>query len=285
MTFDPFDIKIYGYGCRWSRFEDRAVFDGKAAAAQADGSFTVRIKRGDPSRSIRLDGVDGAPRVRVSAPDGQVLESAAKGMALTPALRILSLEKVKQTVVGLFEPKPGIYKIDLLPGSPRIAKVSESEDPGPPRVSVRVRGTGARRTLEYDVARRDDQKVTFVEVAAGGKRPTRHRHRRAREAQLHACPGYRPAAHRGAVRARGHRRRDADRRGVLAAVPAPRPARPGHRPPQRHPPARALDARRAGGALRGRHDAGRRRAADHPHPPPERHAVGRVRLVSAARCA
>jgi hypothetical protein len=172
VTFDPFDIKLYGEGCRWSRFEDRGVFDGNAAAAQAgDGSLTVRIKKGDRGRSIRLDGVDGAPHVRVTAPGGQVLESAAAGLALTKAIRIISLEKVEQTVVGLAEPKPGIYKIELLPGSARIAKVSESEDPGPPRNSARVRGTGARRTLEYDIARRDDQKVNFVEVAARGKRP------------------------------------------------------------------------------------------------------------------
>jgi hypothetical protein len=34
-----------------------------------------------------------------------------------------------------------------------------------------VTGKGSERTLSYDVLRRPDQKVTFVEVAAAGKRP------------------------------------------------------------------------------------------------------------------
>ena len=144
----------------------------QAKAAQASGSFAVTIKQGDPSRSIRLDGAAKAPRVRVTAPNGQVLDSpAGEEPALTPALRVLTSDELKTTIVGLFEPKPGTYKIDLLPGSPAITKVTESEDPGPARVTARVSGRGTQRTLTYDVERRPDQKVTFVEVAAGGKRP------------------------------------------------------------------------------------------------------------------
>ena len=80
--------------------------------------------------------------MRVTAPGGQVLESpAGPGTALTPALRILRSEQLKATVVGLYEPKPGTYKIDLLPGSPAITKVTESVDPGPARVSARVTRT------------------------------------------------------------------------------------------------------------------------------------------------
>jgi len=79
--------------------------------------------------------------------------------------------QVGNQIVGLFEPKPGTYRIDLLPGSPEITKVTESEDPGPARVTARVSGRGTQRRLTYDVERRPDQKVTFVEVAAAGKRP------------------------------------------------------------------------------------------------------------------
>lgn len=49
--------------------------------------------------------------------------------------------------------------------------MTEAEDPLPARVTARVSGRGAKRTLSYDVLRRPDQKVTFVEVAAAGKRP------------------------------------------------------------------------------------------------------------------
>ncbi len=177
VLFDPFEVLPSITGCRWSEFADPQVFDGKAAAAQASaaqasGSFAVTIKPGDPSRSIRLDGAAQAPRVRVTAPNGQVLDSpAGPEPALTPALRVLTSDELKSTIVGLFEPKPGTYKIDLLPGSPEITKVTESEDPGPARVTARVSGRGTQRRLTYDVERRPDQKVTFVEVAAAGKRP------------------------------------------------------------------------------------------------------------------
>ena len=172
VRFDPFEVIINADGCRWSRFADEDVFGGKAAAAQAGGSFAVTIKKGDRTRSIRLDGAGGAPRVRVTAPGGQTLESSdGPGTALTPALRILRSEQLKATVVGLHDPKPGTYTFDLLPGSPVIAKASQSVDPEPARVSARVTGRGAKRTLVYDVLRRPDQRVTFVEVGPGGKRP------------------------------------------------------------------------------------------------------------------
>ena len=78
-------------------------------------------------------------------------------------------ERINATFVGLKDPTPGTYRLDLLPGSPAISKVTVALEPPPARVSARVRGTGATRTLAYDVLRRPGQKVTFVEVAAGGQ--------------------------------------------------------------------------------------------------------------------
>jgi len=133
--------------------------------------MNITIKRGDPSRTIRFDGADGAPRVRVTAPGGQVLESPpGADITLTPALRIMRSERIKATFVGLKDPKPGTYRLESMPASPAISKVTVALQPPPARVSARVRGTAATRTLAYDVLRRPDQKVTFVEVAAAGKR-------------------------------------------------------------------------------------------------------------------
>ncbi len=132
----------------------------------------MTIKNGDPSRAIRLDGADGAPRVRVTAPGGQTLNSPeGPGNALTSRDPDPRSQQIKATVIGLQDPKPGSYKLDLLPGSPAITKLTEAEDPPPARVSARVTGRGATRTLVYDVLRRPGQKVTFVEVTGGAKRP------------------------------------------------------------------------------------------------------------------
>jgi len=169
----PFD------GCRWSEFEDAHVFDARSApaatrvrAAQASGAVVVTIRKGDRSRAIRLDGADGAPRVRVTAPGGRVLDSPeGPGTALTPDIRILRSAQLEATVVGLQDPWPGTYRIDPMPGSPAITEVSEANDPPPARVTARVRGRGARRTLVYDVLPRPNQRVTFVESGPGGHRP------------------------------------------------------------------------------------------------------------------
>jgi hypothetical protein len=171
VQFDPFKVLIWPLdGCRWSAFEDASVFDGHAA--QANRSLVVTIKPGDPSRAIRLDGATGAPRVRVTAPGGQVVESpAGAGTALTSAIRILRSQQLKATVVGLQDPRPGQYKLDLLPGSPAITKASDANDPPPAHVTAQVGGSAVRRTLTYDVRPRPHQRVTFVETGAGGDRP------------------------------------------------------------------------------------------------------------------
>jgi streptogramin lyase len=180
VRFAPLDIRVWPLdGCRWTAFEDAHVFDARSApaatrvrAAQATGTVVVTIKKGDRSRAIRLDGAEGAPLVRVTAPGGQVLDSPdGPGTALTPAIRILRSQQIKATVVGLQDPKPGSYRIDPMPGSPAITTVSEATDPLLPRVTARVRGRGAHRTLVYDVRRRPNQRVTFVDSGPGGDRP------------------------------------------------------------------------------------------------------------------
>jgi virginiamycin B lyase len=178
VRFSPFKVIAWPLdGCKWSRFEDASVFGGASAArqaraAQTTGSFVVTIKRGDPSRAIRLDGAAGAPRVRVTAPGGQVLDSSdGPGTALTREIRILRSPLLRSTTVGLQNPRPGNYRIDALPLSPAITRVSEADDPPSARVTARVSGHGARRTLTYDVLPRPNQRVTFVETGSGGERP------------------------------------------------------------------------------------------------------------------
>jgi hypothetical protein len=173
VAFSPFHVYLWPFdGCRWSPFVDTNVLPTQQArAAAAATPLSVVIKPGDRSRAIRLDGVGGAPSVRVRTPDGQVLTSpAGPGLQLSRAVRILRSPKLGATVVGLVNPTPGTYSIETLPGSPAVKLVSQASDPPPARVSASVRGHGARRTLVYDVTRRPAQRVTFVEQARGGSR-------------------------------------------------------------------------------------------------------------------
>jgi hypothetical protein len=174
LGFRPFDIYFWPFdGCRWSPFVDTQVFSPQDTRAAVVGApIPVRIKRGAASRAIELDGVGGAPAVRVQTPDGKVLQSSsASGLALSPAIRIMRSEKFDTTVVGLVHPGPGTYTIELLPGSPALKKMSQASDQPKARISASVRGSGARRTLSYTIGRRTDQRVRFIErVAHGGSR-------------------------------------------------------------------------------------------------------------------
>ncbi len=172
VRYSPFSISVWPLdGCKWSPFAEQNVRG--ARAAQGGGVYSVRVRRGDPSRAIRLDGGDAAPRVRVTGPGGQVLESSAgPGVEAKGTLRVIRSEQAKLVVVGLQDPRPGLYRIEQLPGSPGGTKVTEANDPPDAKVSARVRGRGATRTLAYDVRRRPSQRVTFVELAAGGAAKT-----------------------------------------------------------------------------------------------------------------
>ncbi len=169
VRYSPFSVSIWPLdGCKWSPFAEPNV-RGAARAAQAGEPYVVRVRRGDPSRAIRLDGADAAPRVRVTGPGGQSLESSAGARVETSgALRIIRSEQEKLVVVGLQDPRPGTYRIEQLPGSPAVAKLTQASDPPDAKATAKVRGRGTTRVLAYDVRRRPAQRVTFVEVAADG---------------------------------------------------------------------------------------------------------------------
>jgi hypothetical protein len=173
VQYSPFHLFLWPFdGCRWSPFVQSDIFSAQDARAAATGApIPVRIKRGDRSRAIRLDGTDGAPSVRVTTPSGDVLDSTPQsGLAHDAAIRILRGEKAKITVVGLVNPKPGTYTIELLPGSPGIKMMSQASDQPRAHITASVRGRGYRRTLVYNVRRRTAQRVTFVEQTHTGAR-------------------------------------------------------------------------------------------------------------------
>ena len=177
----PFD------GCKWSRFTEDHVFDA-ARNARAHGPradvrpYVVHIAPGDPSRAISVGGHGEAPAVRVTGPSGQDVTSSTGGC--TPAtptayngstcltivghIRIMRSPFSHQTVVGLQDPAPGTYTITPLPSSSGFANVFTAEDPGSPRITGSVLGTGASRTLRFNVRAIPDEKVTFLDVGPQG---------------------------------------------------------------------------------------------------------------------
>jgi hypothetical protein len=120
---------------------------------------------------VMISGQDAAPRVRVTGPAGQALDSPdGSEIAGTQdaKIRIMRSEQGKFVAVGLADARKGDYSIEMMPGSPAIEKIEESTALPPSRATGEVTGTGARRVLNYDVTKAPDQRVTFVEVDAGG---------------------------------------------------------------------------------------------------------------------
>jgi len=73
VAFSPLHIYLWPFdGCRWSPFVDTGVFPARDAHTAAVGApISLRIRRGNASRAIRLDGVGGAPEVRVQRPEAR----------------------------------------------------------------------------------------------------------------------------------------------------------------------------------------------------------------------
>jgi hypothetical protein len=179
----PFD------GCKWSRFTEDHVYDGardaRARGRQGDvRPYVVHIAPGDPSRAISLDGDGEAPAVQVTGPGGQDATSSTGDC--TPAtdttyngstcltmvghIRIMRSPSSDQTVVGLQDPAPGTYTITPQPSSSAFAKVFTAEDPAAPQITGSVLGSGAARTLRYNVRAIPDEKVTFLDEGPDGTR-------------------------------------------------------------------------------------------------------------------
>lgn len=145
-------------GCKTSPYRAQV-----ARASQA-GVRTVTIRKGLPSAMIRLDGRAGAaPRVKVTAPGGETISSIAGGANGTQRLRILGQDPPGITWIGVQRPAAGRYRIELLPGSTPITRVSTADGLPPAKIRARLRGKGTRRTLSYSVLRRAGQRVVFEE--------------------------------------------------------------------------------------------------------------------------
>lgn len=156
-------LTIYLLGC------DIGPYRAQVARVSQTGARTVTLGRGLPNAMIRLEGRPGsAPRVKITTPDGDSVSTAAPGLTGSRSQRLLAArnDPAGLTFVGVKKPVAGRYRIEPLPGSGPITKVSTANGLAPAKVRARVSGSGARRRLRYSVLRRPGQRVTFEERGA-----------------------------------------------------------------------------------------------------------------------
>ncbi|MCW2992241.1 MAG: domain containing protein, partial [Solirubrobacterales bacterium] len=178
ISEDP-DIGVSaGFGYHWGGDVD--VFGGwggcdvapyavsAPARAAAAGPLTVDVAAGLPQENITVTGTGGAPRITVTAPDGEVVASGPGGApAKGKHMVVYSQPKASATTVLIGQPVAGQYKVEAQPGSPPIARLGTANGLPEPAVTAKVGGKGHTRTLAYTVKPLPGQTVRFVERSAG----------------------------------------------------------------------------------------------------------------------
>lgn len=138
-----------------------------AADAQAGSPITITVPKGVPVTSIRLHSSAAPPEVTVSGPGGRTASNPTGGQgAFADQIAIAPLQKLHQTVVGIFGSGGGTWTITPVQGSPAITSFEYRNGVGRARVKARVSGGhGKPYVLAYKLRFRRGQQVTFVERA------------------------------------------------------------------------------------------------------------------------
>jgi hypothetical protein len=134
---------------------------------------SIQVKAGEKAIALKLVGTGGVPRVKVTTPDGKVLDYTNVPDVLTalPGGSSAMADPAKgRLLVLLAQPQAGTWKIEPVAGSPGIASVQQAHALAKPAVRTAVLGRGPRRVLSYDITPLGGQSVRFVEVARGANK-------------------------------------------------------------------------------------------------------------------
>lgn len=151
--------------------EDRPPGSPRAAGA----GRVITLEQRDRPAVIIVEGSGTAPRLRVTNPAGEAVESSEGGSMAGQGgnMTVMSLPEANRTFVQVTNPAAGDYRIDRLPNSAPIANVKHGYDPVPLRISGRVSGRGrGPRTLSYQVDGLEaGTTVEFAERGGAGSVP------------------------------------------------------------------------------------------------------------------
>lgn len=159
-------------GCDLSDFRPLGLsgaIASKSAAAPPGTSF--KLPDGGGTTLLSIEGAGSAPRVVLRSPSGKTFDFTHAA----PAIREKEFageirEQEDRTVVALKNPEGGTWTALPAEGSSQVVRVQAANKLPKPKVKVRARGKGSKRTLQYDVARIDGQRVDFVEQSEKGYR-------------------------------------------------------------------------------------------------------------------
>jgi len=228
-------IVSYGFGYHWGDpLTKTKVMVGSCdltpytvqatgAAHEAQGP-NFAVTSGTSLESVKLTGNGGPPDVTLVSPSGQRIAPAAPGSAGASAFA-LRVPSQGATYVAIPHPASGTWSVETNPGSPPITQVAVATPEPAPRVTGRVSGRGAHRTLLYRLTGGLGLTATFSEVVGGeGSRVIGHS--TGSKGAIRFVPGYGPAGSRE-IDALVQRDGLPRARVTITTYRAPAPTRPG----------------------------------------------------------
>jgi hypothetical protein len=144
--------------------------------AASVSSKTFNVQKDKRALALSFEGAGAAPRVRLRSPSGKVYDftkAVAKPVKLADAFgQIVPSED--RTFVILAHPQAGSWTVSTLDRSPTVNRIRMAHVLAKPRVTGRVSGKGASRTLAYSVHPLKGQVVRFMEEARGSTKEIGH---------------------------------------------------------------------------------------------------------------
>lgn len=158
------EVKTFGVGCGLDAYKEKFP-----AAASASASRPRTIRLDDDQIVLQATGVGGPPRFTATAPDGRVYRAPTGRDSVVENDHAFFVNTTGTNQTHLFIRRPrGAWKIQPLPGSPRIVSLKAGERQPREHVEAEVRGSGAHRTLVWRSRGRANTRLIFTEKMAGG---------------------------------------------------------------------------------------------------------------------
>lgn len=181
-------------GCKPSRYwvTFRAARAARAQRLGVNDARTFRVERGEDVKNLRLASPgDAPPRVKVTAPGGEVLTIDGDDWVRSAHMGGVRFDDNKAVYLGVKDGPVGEYTIEALPGSSPLGEMAVTKDGFDSTVKASVGASGARavraqaarqpvaeraaalvtrgeRTLRYDAGRKGSNvSVRFIEQSGG----------------------------------------------------------------------------------------------------------------------
>lgn len=138
----------------------------ESAAEGSSGSFaSFVVPAGAEVHAVEFTGTTAPPLVTLSGPNGESYATPTdpEDLGVQDEFVVLQDTDAKTTTFLIDTPTAGTWSASLQPGSSPVAETATAEGLPDPEVSATVTGTGANRTLHWDLTTLPGQSVTFVE--------------------------------------------------------------------------------------------------------------------------